>query len=229
MIEKKQKQRNGYNLILLAWKMAEIDGIETARRIREKIGSHIPIFILTEYDWSEVEEEARGVGINAFLQKPFFISNFRQVIEQLGNGESYDRKEEKKNSGDGRTLSGLKFLVAEDNAINAEIISELLKTEGADCDIAENGQIALEMFENSEKGHYQMILMDIQMPVLDGYGAAMGIRGCRHPEAQTIPIAAMTANAFAEDVNKAMEAGMNAHMSKPVNMDLLKTTILQLI
>lgn len=95
MIEKKQKQRNGYNLILLAWKMGEIDGIETARRIREKIGSHIPIFILTEYDWSEVEEEARGVGINAFLQKPFFISNFRQVIEQLGSGEIYDRKEEK--------------------------------------------------------------------------------------------------------------------------------------
>lgn len=229
MIEKKQKQRNGYNLVLLAWKMEEIDGIETARRIREKVGNHIPIFILTEYDWSEVEEEARGVGINAFLQKPFFISNFRQVIEQLNSGDGYDRKEEKKNQGDSKTLSGMKFLVAEDNIINAEIISELLKTEGADCDIAENGQIAVEMFEKSEKGHYQMILMDIQMPIMDGYGAARGIRKCQHPEAQTIPIAAMTANAFAEDVQKAMEAGMNAHMSKPVNMDLLKTTVFQLI
>ncbi len=119
--------------------------------------------------------------------------------------------------------------MAEDNTINAEIISELLKTEGADCDIAENGQIAAEMFENSEKGYYHMVLMDIQMPVLDGYEAARRIRKCPHPEAQTIPIAAMTANAFAEDVKKAMEAGMNAHMSKPVNMDLLKTTIFQLV
>lgn len=229
MIEKKQKQRNGYNLILLAWKIKEIDGIETAKRIREKVGSHIPIFILTEYDWSEIEEEARGVGINAFLQKPFFISNFRQVIEQLGNGENYDWKEEKKHSGDNKSLSGMKFLVAEDNTINAEIISELLKAEGADCDIAENGQIAVEMFKKSEKGYYHMILMDIQMPVLDGYGAAREIRECAHPEARTIPIAAMTANAFAEDVKKAMEAGMNAHMSKPVNMDLLKSTIFQLI
>lgn len=227
MIEKKNKQRNSYNLILLAWRQPEMDGIEVAERIREKIGNSTPIFFLTEYDWSEIEDKARKIGVNAFLQKPFFLSNFRQVIEQLHNG--YRAEGGTENSSSEKTMSKMKFLIAEDNMINAEIISELLKLEGAGCDIAENGQIAVEMFEKSEAGYYNMILMDIQMPVLDGYGAAKKIRSCSHPEAKTIPIAAMTANAFAEDVQKAMASGMNAHMAKPVNMDILKSTIFKLI
>lgn len=229
MIEKKQKQRNSYNLILLAWKLLETDGIETAKRIREIIGNRIPVFVLMEHDWSEIEEEARKAGINAFLQKPFFISNFRQIIEQLYNGNGYGIDEGKRYQGSAKSMSNMKFLVAEDNIINAEIISELLKIEDADCDIAENGQAAVEMFAKSEAGYYSMILMDIQMPVMNGYDAAQEIRSCAHPEAKTIPIAAMTANAFAEDVQKSMAAGMNAHISKPVNMEVLKSTVFKLI
>ncbi len=229
MIEKKMLQNNAYSLILLAWKLPKMDGIETARRIREKIGSRIPIFVLTEYDWSEVEKEARAAGVNAFLQKPFFISNFRQVVEQLHSGEEYDGEDKKKERKIKRSLSDLNFLIAEDNAINAEIITELLQLEGARCDLAENGKAALEMFEKSSTGYYDIILMDIQMPVMNGYDAAREIRKCRHPDAKTIPIAAMTANAFAEDVRNSLEAGMNVHISKPVNMDVLRSSVLKLV
>ncbi len=229
MIEKKMLQNNAYSLILLAWKLPEMDGVETARRIREKIGNRIPVFVLTEYDWSEVEEEARQAGVNAFLQKPFFISNFRQVVEQLHNGEEYDDENKKKDQRKRKSLSDLNFLIAEDNLINAEIITELLRLEGARCDLAENGKKALEMFEKSSDGYYDVILMDIQMPVMDGYDAAKEIRKCRHPDAKTIPIAAMTANAFAEDVQKSLAAGMNVHISKPVNMDVLRSAVLKLV
>lgn len=230
MIEKKLKQNNGYSLILLAWKLPEMDGIETAKRIREKIGNSIPIFLLTEYDWSEIEDTARQAGIRAFLQKPFFISNFRQVVKQFHDGTAYDSEDEKKYAAKGKkSLSQMNFLIAEDNVINAEIITELLELEGARCDLAENGKIAAEMFEQSEPGYYDIILMDIQMPVMDGYSAAREIRSCSHPDAKTIPIAAMTANAFAEDVQKSLEAGMNVHISKPVDMEVLKSTVLKLI
>lgn len=229
MIEKKMLQNSDYSLILLAWKLPEMDGIETAKRIRGQVGNQIPILVLTEYDWSEVEEDAKQAGINAFLQKPFFISNFRQVVEQLHSGEEYGEEDNGKPKERKKSISQLNFLIAEDNQINAEIITELLGMEGAKCDLAQNGKIALEMFENSKPGYYDIILMDIQMPVMDGYHAAREIRACAHPDAKTIPIAAMTANAFAEDVQRSLSAGMNIHISKPVNMDVLKSAVLKLV
>jgi len=120
-------------------------------------------------------------------------------------------------------------LVAEDNELNAEILTELLELEGVVCDVAANGEIALQKLRESERGYYDLILMDIQMPVMDGYQASRHIRMCEHPDAKAIPIAAMTANAFDEDVQRALESGMNAHVAKPVDMEVLKATVVKLL
>ncbi len=209
-----------FNVILLDWKMPGINGVETARRIREEIKGDIPILVLTSYDWSDIEEEAREAGIDAFLPKPFFVATFRQTMQTL---ETYSMKLETEIKTN--MLEGMMFLVAEDNELNAEILSEMLAMEGARCDLAENGQAALEMFSESEKDKYDMILMDVQMPVMNGYEATRAIRACAHPRAGSIPIVAMTANAFAEDVRDALLSGMNAHLAKPIDMEAMKAVI----
>ncbi len=181
--------------------------------------------MLTAYDWSDIEDEARDAGIDAFMSKPFFLSTFRQVLESLDlelTGPEPGAAQED------RALEGLSFLVAEDNELNAEILSEMLAMEGAGCELAVNGQEALRMFQESEPGHYDMILMDIRMPLMDGYAATRAIRACGHPRAADIPIIAMTANAFAEDVRDAMEAGMDAHLAKPIDMAVVEQTIARL-
>lgn len=214
-----------FDMILLDWKMPGMDGIETAKRIREEVGEQVPILILTAYDWIDIEESAREVGISGFLAKPFFITNFQQTVETLGIAAgTADGADAVKN-----VLSGLYILAAEDNELNAEILNELLTMEGAQCDIAENGQIALDRFKASEPGFYDVILMDVQMPVMDGHQSARAIRSCRHPDAKRIPIAAMTANAFAEDVEAALEAGMDAHIAKPVDLDVLKAEVFRIL
>ena len=212
-----------YHVILLDWKMPGVDGVEAARRIRAEIGASVPILVLTSYDWSEIEDEARSAGINAFMPKPFFASTFWQAIkplffEQVSPSASGDEP-------DGRVMEGLHFLVAEDNELNAEILTEMLEMEGATCELAVNGKIALEMFEKSEPGHFDMILMDVQMPVMNGYEATREIRACSHPEAKTIPIAAMTANTFAEDVRNALDSGMDGHLAKPINMTAVRALV----
>ena len=126
-------------------------------------------------------------------------------------------------------MDGRLFLVAEDNELNAEILTEMLHMEGADCELAENGRKALELFQKSEPGHYDMVLMDVQMPVMNGYEATRQIRACSHPEASTIPIVAMTANTFAEDVRDALDAGMDGHLAKPVDMSAVKALVGQLM
>lgn len=211
-----------YHVVLLDWKMPGLDGIETARRIRQEISEDIPILILTSYDWEEIEEEATNVGIDVFLQKPFFRSSFRQKVDfvlnnTLRHGEAAEEEE--------RVLQGMHILVAEDNEINAEILGELLDMVGATCDICENGELAMDAFEKSTPGQYQMILMDVQMPVMNGYEATRAIRKLNHPMAQSIPIIAMTANAFAEDIRAALDAGMNAHAAKPVDIAVLEQTV----
>ncbi len=214
-----------FDMILLDWKMPGMDGIETAKHIRDAIGDQVPILVLTAYDWTDVEETAREAGIDGFLAKPFFITNFQQTVEMLGTEyEAKDNADAAKN-----VLSGLKILAAEDNEFNAEILCELLTMEGAECDLAENGEIALDMFKASAPGHYDVILMDVRMPVMDGYEATRAIRGCGHPDAGKILIAAMTANAFAEDVQDALDAGMNVHMAKPLDMDLLKAELFRFL
>ena len=216
----------GFDIILLDWKMPEMDGVETAKRIRKKIGDAVPIMVLTSYSFEEIEDEARAAGIDLFLPKPFFVSNFRNAVMRL-------RKEDVKEKvpepvAEEISLEGLHVLAAEDNAINAEILQELLDIEGMTCDVAENGKEALDVFRKCKPGTYDFIFMDVQMPVMNGYEATRAIRACEHPEAQSIPIIAMTANAFDDDVKSALDAGMNAHLAKPIDMNKLKELIAKL-
>ena len=218
------EEQNPYNMILLDWKMPGINGIETAGRIKTEVREDIPILLLTAYDWDEIETEARDAGIDGFLAKPFFVSALKEkILELSAMGEEQEQAE----SG-APGLEGEHFLVAEDNEINAEILEELLGIEGADCEILENGKLVVERFAASRAGEFDAILMDVQMPVMNGYEAARRIRALEREDAEAIPIIAMTANAFAEDVKEAMNAGMDAHVAKPVDMEVLKKTIKEL-
>jgi signal transduction histidine kinase/CheY-like chemotaxis protein len=216
-----------YDIILMDWKMPGMDGVETARRIRAGTEGKSPILVLTSYDWPEIEEAARSAGVDTFMPKPFFLTSFRQKVDSVlnGGGESpaesgQDHSEEQQS-----ILHGMRILVAEDNEINAEILGELLDMVGATCDVYENGEQVVQAFARSTPGQYHLILMDVQMPVMNGYEAAQAIRELRHPLALTIPIIAMTANAFAEDIRDALEAGMNAHAAKPIDMAVLEQTV----
>lgn len=214
-----------FHVILLDWKMPGLNGVEAARRIREQIKTEVPILVLTSYDWEEIEEKAREAGINAFLSKPFFASTFWHTIKPL---VLQNTEEQTGHTADGNgesVMQGMLFLVAEDNEMNAEILTEVLQMEGAGCELAVNGQEAVEMFLQSAPGHYDMILMDVQMPVMNGYEATRQIRSSHHPEAMRIPIVAMTANTFAEDVRDALEAGMDGHLAKPIDMDAVKDLV----
>lgn len=214
-------ENRDYHIILIDWKMPEMDGVETAKRIRAKVGKGVPIMVLTSYNFDEIEEEAKKAGIDLFLPKPFFVSNFRHAIEKLRGGDT----KELESVPEKISLAGLKVLAAEDNEINAEILAELLDVEEVQCDIASNGKEALEKFQASDFGRYDMIFMDVQMPIMNGYDATRAIRVCGHPQAKTIPIIAMTANAFDDDVKQALDSGMNAHLAKPIDMDKLKVII----
>ncbi|MCM1104329.1 MAG: response regulator [Clostridium sp.] len=218
-IRQAQQEGKPYHVILLDWKMPGMDGLETARRIRQEIPERTPILILTSYDSSEIEENA---DVDAFLAKPFFLTSFRQKVAVL---LKHEPEEMPVKAAEQSVLEGMHILVAEDNEINAEILGELLDMVGATCEICKNGQLVVEAFEKSTPGQYQIILMDVQMPVMNGYEATRAIRALDHPLAQTIPVIAMTANAFAEDVRDAMEAGMNAHVAKPVDMSVLEQTV----
>lgn len=215
-----------YDIILLDWEMPGMNGVETARRIRTSSKQKNQVLVLTAYDVSEIEDEATEAGVDAFMTKPFFVSTLRQLLEDLRTKRTRqeknpDEEEETAHS----VLTGMLFLAAEDNELNAEILSEMLKLEGASCELAGNGQKAVDMFCNSKPGYYDMILMDVQMPIMNGYDATKAIRSLPRQDAATIPIVAMTANAFAEDVKHALEAGMTAHVAKPVDMAVLKGTL----
>ncbi|MCH5161258.1 MAG: response regulator [Clostridiales bacterium] len=222
-LERINAMKNGetkYDIVLLDWKMPGMDGLEVAKQIRHLVSPDLPIMFLTSYNFEEIEDEAKETGIQAFLPKPFFVSNFRNAVAKLSEEEEEEQEEEQEYS-----LDGLNILAAEDNPINAEILIELLDIEGAKCTIAENGQLAVEAFEKSEPGTYDMIFMDVQMPVMNGHDASRAIRNSSHPEAKTIPIIAMTANAFDDDKKMARDAGMNAHVAKPIDMVVLKKTV----
>ncbi|MCI8418201.1 MAG: response regulator [Lachnospiraceae bacterium] len=222
MVKQAQAENGGYHVVLMDWKMPGMDGVETARCIRREVSGDAPILILTSYDWPEIEEEARDAGVDAFLPKPFFLTSFRQKVDTvLGHDLETETVEEEERS----ILQGMHILVAEDNEINAEILEELLDMAGASCDICENGKLLVEAFEKSTPGQYQLILMDVQMPVMNGYEATRIVRDLGHPLALKIPIIAMTANAFAEDIRDALEAGMSAHVAKPIDMAVLEQTV----
>ncbi len=207
-----------WQLVLLDW---EACGLQAARALREALPDTVPLLLLAEFDAAGMEE-ALSLRRTDTLTKPFFVSALRTKIEELWSGAPHEPEPEANYS-----LKGMHFLAAEDNEINAEILAELLEIEGATCEIAANGLLALERFQDSEPGKFDAILMDVQMPVMNGHEAARTIRGLKREDARQIPIIAMTANAFAEDEKAALDAGMNAHVPKPLNMELLKKVIQQ--
>lgn len=212
-----------YDVVLMDWRMPGMNGIETARRMKEACAKDVPMLLMTAHDWEELEEEALEAGISGFLAKPFFVAAFKEkILEIMGERRLESPHLTQLSEG---SFGGKHFLVAEDNEINAEIIEELLDIEEATCEIVENGELAVERFFGREPGTYDAVLMDIQMPVMNGYEAARAIRALDRQDAKLIPIIAMTANAFSEDVKEAMDAGMDAHIAKPVNMELLKQTL----
>ena len=223
MMREHREAGSPYDLILLDWQMPNLNGLETARLIRRNYSDKIPILLLTAYDWSEIEAEAVEIGINHFMPKPFFMSTFKEAVRRLMGGQ---RTEEVNQS---EVVQGKNILVVDDIEVNRIILVKILSTLGASCDTASNGRQALETFEKSQPGEYDLILMDVQMPVMDGYAATRAIRSGSHPSAGDIPIIAMTANAFVDDVRDAIEAGMDAHIAKPVQIDTLKSTIQQVL
>ncbi len=227
LIQDAWERGQGYHMILLDWKMPDMDGIETARQIRSVVAEPVPILFLTAYDGDVVEAEAFQLESVGVLTKPFFVSAFKEKILEIQAGQNTENLEDKSAGQD--SIEGLHLLVAEDNEINAEILFELLEVEGAACEILENGQLAVERFERAAEGEFDAVLMDVQMPVMNGYEAARAIRALKRRDAGEIPIIAMTANAFAEDVKDALDAGMNVHISKPIDMGLLKKTLNQYI
>ncbi|MCM1123960.1 MAG: response regulator [Eubacterium sp.] len=221
MMRSARKSGESYDLILLDWMMPNLNGLETARLIRKNYSDKIPILLLTAYDWSEIEEDAKEIGINHFMPKPFFMTTFKEAVRRVMDAP----KNTKEALPD--VVRGRRIMVVDDIDANRMILVKILGTLGADCNTACNGQEAVDKFEASQPDEYDLILMDIQMPVLNGYDATRAIRNSSHPMAKNIPIIAMTANAFVEDVRDAIESGMDAHIAKPVQINNLKATIQQ--
>lgn len=215
---------DGYQIILVDWNMPGLSGIETAEKMRGIVPKDTQILLLTASDWDMIEKDALCHGIDGFLAKPFFVTALKEKLFEIFRGEKEPDKKSREKA-ECADFSGLRFLVAEDNDINAEILMELLGAEGVNCEVMENGKLALERFCESREGEFDVILMDVQMPVMNGYDATRAIRALPRKDASKIPIIAMTANAFAEDVKDALNAGMNAHVPKPIDMDVVKETI----
>lgn len=215
-----EKGEDYYQLIILDWKMPETNGISLAGKIRE-IDRRVPLFLLTSFDWTDIQKEAMDNGINGFLSKPFFISNLINALEFLNSHATFNLKN--------LSLNGLHLLAAEDNEINSQILVNILEKLGATCKICANGEEAVKEFEQSGDSDYDLILMDIQMPVMDGLTATKIIRNESKERGKTIPIVAMTANAFPDDIKATFSAGMNAHLPKPININLLVSTVRELV
>ena len=198
-----------------------MNGVEVARRIRKEMGDDVPIILLTAYDWSDIEEEAKEAGVSAFCGKPLFLSELRSCLNSIVTAEVEEKTVEDVPK---RQLTG-RILLAEDNEVNQEIAVAILEDAGFTAEVAGNGQIAVDMLERSKPGYYQLVLMDVQMPELDGYGATRKIRALENHELASIPIFAMTANAFEEDRQEALKCGMNGHLAKPINIKVLLETL----
>ena len=223
LVELRHARRDPFNLILIDWKMPGMDGLETTRRIREIVGHESAIIILTSYNWEDIVDEAKHAGVDSFVAKPLFAASVMDEFQ-----EAFKRKSESLRAA--RTdLRGKRILLAEDMAVNAEIMGMVLSMREIETDVAENGKLAVELFSSHEAGYYDAILMDMRMPVMDGLEATRTIRALDRPDAREIPIVALTANAFDEDVQRSMQAGLNAHLSKPVEPDTLFDTLERLI
>ena len=217
---------DGYSIYVIDWLLPDMNGIEVTRRIRKEMGDEVPVIVLTAYDWSDIEEEAKEAGVTAFCSKPLFLSELRSCLYSIVNAES---EAEEATAVRRMQRPHGRILLAEDNELNQEIAVEILGDAGFATEVAENGEIAVEMLKNSQPGYYEVVLMDVQMPVMNGYEAARKIRALENPRLASIPILAMTANAFEEDRREALENGMNGHIAKPIDMAVLFETLSQVL
>ena len=208
------EQGDEFSVYIIDWLIPDMNGIEIVRQIRKVIGNRCPIIILTAYDWADIEDEARAAGVTAFCEKPLFLSELRRVLAEPFRAEPASEPAQPTAA----DLKGKKLLLVEDNELNREIALEILKEAGFVVDTAEDGAVAVQKIKQAAPGQYDLILMDIQMPNLDGYEATRQIRALPDAEKASIPIFAMTANAFEEDRQNALEAGMNGHIAKPLDV-----------
>ena len=213
---------DSYSVYVIDWLMPDMNGVEVARRIRKETGEDVPIIILSAYDWSDIEDEAREAGVTAFCAKPLFLSELRHCLNSIVTTEEVV---ETSAGQDQRKPRKGHILLAEDNELNQEIAVAILEGAGFTTEVAENGQAAVDMLEHSGPGHFDLVLMDVQMPVMDGYQATRVIRGLEDSALASIPILAMTANAFEEDKREALQAGMDGHIVKPINVNKLFETL----
>ena len=223
MVRMRHARRESYNLILVDWRMPGMDGVETTRRIRSMVGMETPIIILTSYNWDDIADEARDAGVDSFVPKPLFagtvMDEFREAFKNKKREMLHRRTD----------LKGKRVLLAEDVPVNAEIMMMVLSMREMEVDLAPNGRVAVELFSSHDTGYYDAILMDMRMPEMDGLEATRAIRAMDRPDAKAVPIIALTANAFDEDVQRSMQAGLNAHLSKPVEPEALFETLESLI
>ncbi len=211
-----------YRVYIVDWMLPDMNGIEVVRKIRKETEENVPIIVLTAYDWTDIEEEAKEAGVTSFCSKPLFLSELRSCLYSIVNTDETEQvnpAEELAKNFTGR------ILLAEDNELNQEIAVEILSDAGFTADVAENGQVAVDMLKDSQPGYYQLILMDVQMPMMNGYEAVKVIRGLDNKELASIPILAMTANAFEEDRQAAIKSGMNGHIAKPIDINNLFSTL----
>ena len=222
-----------YHVYVIDWLMPDMNGVEVARRIRTEVGGDVPIIVLSAYDWSEIEDEARQAGVTAFCSKPLFLSELRSCLYDVAaaqypeGADDVCADEEPAQEAAPAAVETVahvhtgRILLAEDNELNQEIAVAILEEAGFTVEVAENGQIAVDMVRQSQPGYYSVVLMDVQMPVMDGYAATRAIRALDDPELASVPILAMTANAFEEDRRDALNAGMNGHIAKPIQIEKL--------
>ena len=216
-----------YCVYIIDWMLPDMNGVEVTRRIRKETGGNVPVIVLTAYDWADIEEEAKEAGVTAFCSKPLFFSELRSCLYSIVNtDEEEELEQEDTKQPEFRTG---RILLAEDNELNQEIAEAILGDAGFEVEIAENGQIAVDMLNKVEPGYYQLVLMDVQMPVMNGYEATREVRSLDNPEIANIPILAMTANAFEEDKQAALRCGMNGHIAKPIDIDNLFGTLRQIL
>ena len=212
-VEKAFAMKQNYDVAMIDWRMPDIDGVETARRIRKIVGPETMIIMISAYDWSFIETEALDAGVNYFLPKPLFKATVYDAITKIGDKKSsaFDRVVRP-------DLNGKRLLLVEDNELNREIAKELLEMSGLLVETAENGKVSLEMLDGSPTDYYFAVFMDIRMPVMDGLEATRRIRASEREDVKNIPVFAMTANAFEEDRQMALRAGMNGYLVKPIDI-----------
>ena len=222
-------QADEFQVYIIDWLMPDLNGIETVRRIRKIVGENTPIIILTAYDWADIEEEAKDAGVTSFCSKPLFMSELRNVLAQPFMEEKEIKPADKKETEEDLNFSGKRVLFAEDNELNQMIAEAILTEKGLDVEIAKDGVEAVEKMKTAPAGYYDLILMDIQMPKMDGYEAAKQIRAMDDKGKASIPIVAVTANAFEEDKKTALDAGMNGHLAKPYDIAAIMETLKTLL